>query len=329
VVGDDFGGKGVQGIVVQSAPCEPYEKVAEEDTLMQVDYSATMPLQLDRADLKLCVDITLYWTGTLEDHAKDILRFYNRSMEFLRQNVTYYCTESMRRYQKADSTTLEMLPFWLNSQRARREYYCLELTAAADPEVATDRALSFRQNHAAGVLRLVLPLEYVQSSSRPLKDLTVELVGNFVFAYGHSGYAFSMNENDPDLCHSARLQMYPLGMRHPGIDIPSTGSSFHCVRDGIKCINWLTLLGDTFVRGFKPTEADERIVMERLPHGILIQAGPRPEMGDVKRGQLLPAYHAVGRRVVHLRAVNHPSFIVLDKVTDDDATNQWLSRFDT
>jgi Protein of unknown function (DUF3396) len=296
---------------------------------MRADYSATMPLQLDRADLKLCVDITLYWTGSLEDHAEQILRFHNRSMQLVRQNVTYYCTETMRGYRKADSTTLEMLPFWLSSRDARREFYFLELTAAADREAATDQALFFRQNRAAGALRLVLPLGYVQSSSRPLKDLTVELVGDFVFASGHAGYAFSLNEHDPDVSHSARLQMYPLGMRYPGIDIPSVPTSLSCVQDGIKCINWLTLLGNTLARDFKPSEADEQIVIERLPHGILIQAGPHPEMGDISRGQLLPAYHSVGRRVAHLRAMDHPAFIVMDKVPDDDATDRWLSRFDT
>jgi len=296
---------------------------------MHADYRATMPLQLDRTDLKLCVDITLYWTGSLDDHAEQILQFYNRSMQVLRQNVTYYCTETMRRYRKADSTTLDMLPFWLTSQDAKREFYSLELTAAADPEAATDQALFFRQNRAAGALRLVLPEGYPHSTSQPLKDLAVELVGDFVFAHGHAGYAFSLNEHDPDVSHSARLQMYPLGMRHPGIDIPSLSASLHCVQDGIKCINWLTLLGDRLARDFKPSEADEQIVIEPLPHGILIQAGPHPEMGDVNRGQLLPAYHAVGRRVAHLRAGNQPAVILLDKVPDEDATDRWLSRFDT
>lgn len=296
---------------------------------MQADDATTMPLQLDRPDLKLCIDITLYWTGSLEDHARQILQFHDRSMQVLRQNVTYYCTETMRKYRKADATTLEMLPYWLSSQDARRRLYYLELTAAADPETATNQALFFRQGRAAGSLRLVLPLGSPQSSSRALKDLTVKLVGDFVFAHGHAGYAFSLNEHHPDGSHCARLQMYPLGTRHPGIDIPSALTSLSCVQNGIKCINWLTLLGEPFARDFKPSEADERIVIERLPHGILIQAGPHPQIGDVNRGQLLPAYHAVGRRVAHLRAANHPAFILLDKVPDDGATNRWLSRFDT
>ena len=66
---------------------------------------------------------------------------------------------------------------------------------------------------------------------------------------------------------------------------------------------------------------------DSLTNGVVIQAGPRPETGDVNRRQTLPLYHNVGKAVAKLRVNEHLPFIPDPK--DEQATEKWLARFDS
>jgi hypothetical protein len=284
--------------------------------------------------LVLCLDITLYWTGPLLKHKKEILNFYNRGMEIIGKDLKFYCTETMRRYREITAETMDLLPFWLTEPNARRDVYVLRMSGALNKEETSDRAFFFRANEVKkrGALRLVLPTSFIQSSSDTLRELTRELACNFDFASGHAGYSFNLSD-DITLGFYAHSELYRLGMRYPGIDIPSLTTSIFVINDGIKCINWLTLVGKRHLDrlGSIPDLSKmlgDQVLIEEFPHGVMFQAGSAPEIGDVNRHKILPLYHKVGSVLSIVRATEHPPFIFRGKLADEDATQEWLSRFD-
>ena len=284
--------------------------------------------------LILCLDITLYWTGSVFEHKKEILNFYYRSMEIVGKDLKLYRTETMRRYREITAETMELLPFWLTEPNARRDLYILSMNGALNAEETSDKAFFFRANECKkrGALRLVLPTNLIQSSVDALRDLTRELALDFNFASGHAGYSFNLSD-DITLGFYAHSEFYRLGMRYPGIDIPSLTTSLFVVADGIKGINWLTLVGKKHLERLGSIAIlskilGDRVLIEKFPHGVMFQAGPAPEIGDVNRHKVLPLYHKVGRVLSRIRATEHPPFIVRGKLADEDATQEWLSRFD-
>lgn len=285
--------------------------------------------------LILCLDITLYWSGSVFEFKKEILNFYTRSMEIVGKDLKFYCTETMRAYRKITAETMDLLPFWLTEPNARRDMYILRMNGALHPEATSDKAFFFRaiESKKRGALRLVLPTSLIQSSPDTLRELTRALALNFNFDSGHAGYCFNWSD-DITLGFYARSKLFHLGMRYPGIDIPSMATTLFIVPDGIKGINWLTLVGTKHLERLGSLEnlckmLGDQILVDNLVHGVMFQAGPAPETGDVNRHHVLPLYHRVGRVLSRIRATEHPPFIIRGKLADDDATQEWLSRFDS
>jgi len=98
-------------------------------------------------------------------------------------------------------------------------------------------------------------------------------------------------------------------------------------------VNWLTFLGAEYMDKLGGIERlkkalDKEIVCDRVSDGIIIQAGPQPETGDVNRRLTLPLYHEVGKSVAKLRAKQHMALIPSEEDADQ-ATSKWLARFDS
>jgi hypothetical protein len=100
----------------------------------------------------------------------------------------------------------------------------------------------------------------------------------------------------------------------------------------IKRANWLTLLCDRTVEAAGGTDSlraalgnDLPIQMDRLPHGLWIQAGAAPQHGDLAQRDFIPAYRRGARA---LRAVRIEEMGSLGKEFMSTAANEWLNAFD-
>ena len=90
--------------------------------------------------LKLCLDVTLYWTGSAFDHVDGIVDFYNQSMEIIGKNVTFYRTETMKSARPVTSKAS-----WSSSCGDRRGWPLAGRAVSADLVAHGPSAISYRR----------------------------------------------------------------------------------------------------------------------------------------------------------------------------------------
>jgi TseV toxin immunity protein TsiV len=280
--------------------------------------------------LKLCLDVTLYFEDSLFDHSKEVIEFYKRSLQIIGPHIRFYQTENMGKARKITEKALEMLPFWFTTPSSRRPILMFFLESGPTPNDVSDHAflMCADEINAAGSLRLMLPVTRVEESVTDFRALARDLANTARFSSGHAG--FSVNFHIPgkgDYAGEADVRMYALSQRYPGLDLFDTSTSKYASL-GIKCADWLTFINPSQIE--KLGGMDNLVgklgkdAVHPLKHGVMIQAGPKPELGDVNRGLTLPEYHRVGRLLKAIRMTKHPHFLA----GDEQISMRWLARFD-
>lgn len=99
--------------------------------------------------------------------------------------------------------------------------------------------------------------------------------------------------------------------------------------------NWLSVLSTDFVNRLggaaKLSQAlGKRCPMHEYPGGVILQAGDRPQLGDVNRGIVLDEYRRVASAVKRLRFEDYAIglFPVPQPLDARDETMKWIQRFD-
>lgn len=173
------------------------------------------------------------------------------------------------------------------------------------------------------------------------------------FISGTAGYGIDLTLNPPTSAAgtTARERAAALLLRYPGLDIDErwlgVGTALlqreqdymdfmqaAVPRPYVKRVGWLTLLGAGQVAFLGGKQALQRqwadypaIRCIDLPHGLLIQAGPAPQLGDAASGHYPTEYGAVARAI---RKVRLPSIrpASLSASLGDAGAASWLNAFD-
>jgi hypothetical protein len=299
--------------------------------------------------VKLCVDVTLYWIGSAHAFRDDIVGFYEGALRLIRDDLKFYRREGMDDPEPIKKATFDMLPRLLAAKPAADAYiYILDMESGAAPGVRSDRAFQLWSEELgeppAGMVRLVLPTDFVKESPRRLLDTALALAKDFRFHSGHSGYSTNWTfrgENED----AARKQAGEVARRHPAVEIANPAATVMGLMEGFKRINWITFLGNELLaekglKGKKWPELDVR----PLPHGLAFVAGDEPKMGGATGGVTggatgngagakqvddLRAYHQIGKALKKARTTSLGAFIAdEDGETQDADTEKWLSYFD-
>ncbi len=289
--------------------------------------------------LRPCVDIVCYWTGSVFDRVDGVLDFYRKSLHGLGQSLSFFQTDSMGAPARLKGDSLRLLEFWLTGTKSRRDVYVLQLESSVSADDVSDRAFSFQateagEDDASGFVRLMLPAHFGLSNAAQIVELAKSLFQKVDFNFGQAGYALNWNEfgRFPEL---ACETMGAIRKHHPGLDLSDPGSSQYVAEGSIKCINWLTMIGAVGckrlggVQALRDRIGAKEVVVHELSRGALVQAGPKPELGDTNRRGTAPCYHVVGKVLAPLRDEEHPPYLTVDGADDEDATLEWLARFDS
>jgi hypothetical protein len=281
--------------------------------------------------VKLCLDIVLYYDGGFRENADGILHFYNQAIEVVGDKVQYFLTDGEGTFKKVKKDTLQMLPFWTTADAVPRAIYGLDLEGGPTGKDISDTAFQTGNFPGSpGWVRLMLPLEFISSGVDRFISLARSAAEKLQFLSGTGGYAVNVKRDYLSKLENGRIAL--ISKRFPGVDIgrPLFFSSF--LSQSIKCVNWLTFIGDWAVDELGgiatiKSRLGKDIVVHELPHGLMIQAGPGPRFGDVNRREELPFYRKVGQVVKPLRI---PLDVLgrYDEIGGNQNTRNWLARFD-
>jgi hypothetical protein len=283
------------------------------------------------ADLRLCLDVVLYYDGGFRENADGVLHFYNRSIEAIGDKVKYFLTDGEGSFKKIKSDTLDMLPFWTTADAVPRGVYGLDLEGGPTSRAVSDVAFQmFNSPGRPGWVRLVLPLEFISQGVEPFVALAGSAAEKLRFLSGQAGYAVNVKRGYPSDLRTGRIAF--ISKRFRGIDIGRPLFFSKYLSESIKCVNWLTFIGEWAVDdlggvGSIRARLGPEIVVHELPHGLMIQAGPRPGFGDVNAREELPHYRKVGQLLKRLRI---PESVLgpYDEIGGSENTRNWLARFD-
>ena len=156
-------------------------------------------------------------------------------------------------------------------------------------------------------------------------------------AYGTAGFSILFNEGRQGL--EDRLLAFPLAKRFPGLDIPEHSRWYVRInrlrKRAIRTINWLTFIDDGFVAELGGQDKLAAQLGASCPvfaydGGIIIQAGERPELGDVNRGLVPQAYQRVSQALRPIRFEEHarPLIDAPQPLDSLEETLKWIRRFD-
>jgi hypothetical protein len=235
---------------------------------------------------------------------------------------------------------------WLPALGEDESFYLLchggEDERAASPFFVEVSGVERRPHLELGYLRMSLPLLRLADGALPALVLDLCRTLKPVSGYGGIGVVESASSI---LLHRYESMVYAWAQRFPGLEVDSPQIHVNWLlkgregdRDGIKGGNWLTALGDRYVAelgGADSIEADlealdDRFLVHRYEGGIMIQAGPRPELGDAERDLWPALYVKLAKYLKPIRVTRHKAFSygAAGVRFDRESSEAWLRRFD-
>ena len=197
--------------------------------------------------------------------------------------------------------------------------------------VAAERnnELSFFTNH--------LPIGDAQEGLHfdTLRECVLAWATRLKPAHGQAGFSVILEVGSI----SGQPYTYATLQRHPGLDIHAPVPfvmETKGIFNRIKCVNWLTVLGEPILEELGGIEAARRALepdctLYPYPGGLLIQAGPLPQLGDTHRGLIPERYRKVAQftRTVRFEAYSQSGlFGVFKPLEERDEVLKWITRFD-
>lgn len=285
----------------------------------------------DRLTFTPCVELVATSAAPLQVAAPGFVRFHDEFMNRYGKGLTIYRTGTMMSWRKPNAKALQMAPQWLSEPRnlAKGEFG-LEFHSGPSQIEMMPPVLRLYFENGASYVAAQLPPAIVEDGAAPLLDFMRSAIdASFALAAGWGGYGVLWNESMGPLFGDPQQQLRAWLKRHPGLGQGNSFDLYGRALHGIACANWLTLLGPELVtrKGGRKAIASalgDDITVHPLDGGVCIQAGPRPQLGDVNRGDDLPLYRRVGAYLKDVRTTDPPRS--LDGLDDD--TEDWFARFD-
>ncbi|XYH93892.1 type VI immunity family protein [Sorangium sp. So ce1128] len=185
-----------------------------------------------------------------------------------------------------------------------------------------------------GFFQMYLPLSWPAERRIAFPELVLRTCKriNPLSGYGGAGVLEAL-----DLGTSDRFQpaVRELGERFPGLEVECRTAHCNHLQDGIKGVNWLTILGDRWVKAAGGLDdlrrrLDNNFTFHRYDGGLVIQAGPKPELGDAQANRWPEHYVTLAKILKKIQIKNHYPMHLggPGRRMDKNATMAWLFRFD-
>jgi hypothetical protein len=305
-----------------------------------------------------CIAFTMWFRAT---ESAMLLDFYERALDALGPALTHYRAESMKQPAPITPRARTMVPTWLRKPAALKFYFArfqgaedvhgasLEIYFQDTPRLSPAQQERYRRNLPALVeqgfvvnglptstFRVTLPVDHPLAAPDRLARWALEFQAAKAGEFVTGGCDYSLNYDD-GVWAAARQQARAACLRHPGLDywafpmhlwLHRYQPQAQEVLPLVKRAGWITLANERSVAYLggeaKLAEAlrgDPSVRLHRLAHGLAIQSGEGPRLGDLSR--LDVPYRAVAAAIRPVR---------IDRVgaagQEDEWMTEWLGMLD-
>jgi hypothetical protein len=280
--------------------------------------------------LRLALGLVIYFSGDLTSHRRALTVAVDAAWPLVESGIRSFQTTNMKRpkaIKDGKKILMQMLeeppsPIYnyvsVDNRRHNNEApdCCIEIAHAS--------------YNAGGYFQCRLPIG--DDIHTAMLDIALRVATQWDFAHGYTGYTLACNQDSPKAILPKRMY-YSIGMRHPGVDLPSADNTSFVIREGIKRVNWLTLLGTEMAQLVGSVNSlDQRsgVIVHRTGPGLIVQAGDAPLIGDTNRRETCEPYRRVGRALKGIRCKKHPAFVFGqgEFIASEEKTEAWLSSLD-
>jgi len=298
-------------------------------------------MQGDTRIVSFCCDVALYTTVDLSSIPAAVLDIYETFLGICSPDrLRWYSTENMTRDKPVTPRVLDMLRGWLKPGAPPRKVINIDLKDSRRfpdaPEysfwIAGNEPGSDNHGVDANLIRCTFPGAWGTERSADLFQFAADACVKIPYIWGHAGFVLETSPYERGPGHVAAWQ---LSMQHPGLDISNPVTDPTMIRgDGIKGVNWLTMLGPGFVERLGGAarmreQLPESVAIVPAGDGVILRAGPVPKWGHVNRQDFLPDYRAVYALVAPLQdpIVQRYTSFSLPGGDHKMKTTAWLRRF--
>jgi hypothetical protein len=179
---------------------------------------------------------------------------------------------------------------------------------------------------ALSYLSVTAPLTSLLPHPHIFRDLAMGVARALPFRSGHAGLGLAYDRGDPEWKRDEQLAAW--NRRYRGLDVGSPDCSAPFASERVRGVNWLTMLDHDLlgkVGGRGAVEAiGPDVRLHDLEHGVAIQAGDAPQLGDVNELEDMTSYVKVNRLIKPIRAEEmYPPHGM-----NREQAREWLARFD-
>ena len=188
----------------------------------------------------------------------------------------------------------------------------------------------------SGFFQVYLPLTWFAERQDTFKDFVLRFATRLrpISGYAGIGLLEPLNAYSREPFQSV---VRPIADRFPGLEIESPETHTIDVGKGIKGVNWLTVLGDRWVQeigglDYLRIRLGDDFKLTPYDGGLVIQAGPKPQIGDVTTNRWPQHYVTLAKvlKPIQIKAP-HPFHFGDPNGSarlDSAASKAWLFRFD-
>jgi hypothetical protein len=290
----------------------------------------------------LTTDVTVYLAHPISIDRDAVFAILERFHALVPKGIfKWYITESMTKDKPCAARTFGIPSAWWREGAARKATRYLQIKDGEAYNSLPTHAvrLSCYELEAGksrpwepSSLRFVFPASWAEEKPGVLLEMALLVADRLPIASGHAGLCIERSSYREE---AAIRSAYPLAMRFQGIDIDYRLCQAEF--EHLKTVNWITIVGDELVArihgraAVRARAAQSGVQVHETAHGIVLQAGDRPALGDINRGELLPAYRAAYRCVAGLFAPAFaPAFhltVPRDSQRNEELTEAWYRRF--
>ena len=188
--------------------------------------------------------------------------------------------------------------------------------------------IHLRRSGLHAFVRILIPLE---AGPQILPDLARAIARNVRFLSGNGGLTFAYQPWHKAVAFD---HIFAMARRFWGVDIEDLNASLPLMREGLKSIGWITMLGQ--VGGASAGSASppaflanpiDNVTITTELHGVIMLVGAEPVAGDINRqAPELSPYFTLARCLEPLVLAHHPDFDG-DLFAKSGGTVDWIRRF--